>query len=77
MPEDPQDGVVAAQYKKSISEFNKQAKDWTAQYAISQESVQEAKIKTLMEMGFDRNKCRAALEKFNWNENQAAEFLFQ
>ena len=33
-PDDPQDAVVASQYKKSRRDFNEQARQWTRKYSI-------------------------------------------
>jgi UBA/TS-N domain len=41
-----------------------------------QDSDLEVKIKRLMELGFDRESVKYALELFKGNEEQAAAFLF-
>jgi len=72
-PDDPQDAVVASQYKKSLTEFNSTAKYWTETYA-SGASEDEA-IKKLVEMGFEVEVCKAALRKFDGDENKALDSL--
>ena len=75
VPEDPQDGVVAAMYKKDINEFNRTAKEWTEKYALNPEIIHQEKIARLADMGFDKEKCKKILEKHGWNEQQALESL--
>lgn len=74
-PDDPQDAVVANQYKTDIKAFNAQAKQWVQDYAMC--SPEDLKIKQLTEMGFPEDKCRAALEKCDWNVEVAVGMLFQ
>merc|ERR1719217_1198206 len=69
-PDDPQDAVVAKQYKENKPEFDKTAKYWTDTYATGLES-DDSKVAKLMEMGFDKEKCVAALAKCKGNENAA------
>ena len=71
---DPQDAVVANQYKENIALFNKTAKEWTMTHA-NPDSVEKSKISKLMEMGFDEAVSRAALEKNGWDENAAINSL--
>mmetsp|Transcript_18035 Transcript_18035/g.48511 ORF Transcript_18035/g.48511 Transcript_18035/m.48511 type:complete len:171 (-) Transcript_18035:598-1110(-) len=73
-PDDPQDAVVASQYKKNIEEFNSTAKYWTETYATGSSGGEES-VKKLMEMGFEAAQARAALEKFDGDENKALDFL--
>lgn len=74
VPDDPQDAVVAKQYKETIGEFNKQAKEWTEKYANPQ-AVENAKIQKLTEMGFTVDQARAALVKADWEEDAAVNSL--
>ena len=60
-PDDPQDGVVAAQYKNNKAE-------WTRNYAKDPEEVYAEKIRRLGEMGFDEAAARSALEQAGWDE---------
>jgi ubiquitin-conjugating enzyme (huntingtin interacting protein 2) len=71
---DPQDAVVANQYKENIALFNKTAKEWTMTHA-NPDSVEKSKISKLLEMGFDEAVSRAALEKNGWDENAAINSL--
>uniref|UniRef100_A0A7S4C2K5 E2 ubiquitin-conjugating enzyme n=1 Tax=Chrysotila carterae TaxID=13221 RepID=A0A7S4C2K5_CHRCT len=75
-PDDPQDAVVAKQYKEDYKKYCATAKYWTETYASAKPSEEQA-VKNLMEMGFDAEKCRAALRKFDNDENQALDFLLQ
>jgi ubiquitin-conjugating enzyme (huntingtin interacting protein 2) len=53
------------------------AKSWTDQYAKpgALAAEQEAKIKKIVEMGFDAAAARSALDAKRWDETQALEFL--
>ncbi len=55
-PDDPQDAVVANQYKNNHSVFVKTARHWTNAYAgsnVAKESDCDSKVKQLSDMGFD------------------------
>ena len=55
-PDDPQDAVVANQYKNNHSIYIKTARHWTNTYAssaIAKEPEFDAKVKQLSDMGFD------------------------
>ncbi|ESP04417.1 hypothetical protein LOTGIDRAFT_223907 [Lottia gigantea] len=76
-PDDPQDAVVAQQYKENYSIFEKTAKHWTAVYAGGPKSCPEldSKITSLKNMGFDENQARAALSSKGWDIERATEYL--
>lgn len=74
-PDDPQDAVVAKQYKEDREGYNAQAKFWTETYALPGVDPHDAKVNRLMEMGFDETTCREKLEQCNWDENRALEAL--
>jgi hypothetical protein len=44
-------------------------------YAVSEEALHQAKVVKLMEMGFGEAQVRAALQRCNWNEEQALEAI--
>lgn len=73
-PDDPQDAVVAKQYKSDYQTFCATAKYWTETYACGASS-EDAAVKKLMEMGFAESQCRAALRKHNLDENRALDYL--
>ncbi|KOO26486.1 ubiquitin conjugating enzyme [Chrysochromulina tobinii] len=73
-PDDPQDAVVAKQYKEHHQEFMKTAKFWTETYAGAQAGDSE-KLEQLMSMGFEKAKCVAALSKAKGDVNAATEAL--
>jgi ubiquitin-conjugating enzyme (huntingtin interacting protein 2) len=73
-PDDPQDAVVANQYKSDIKRFNAQAKAWVQEYALN--NPEDIKVQQLMEMGFDEAKCRIALDKAGGDVAAATDFLF-
>lgn len=52
-PDDPQDAVVASEYKQDRKKFNQHAKEWVQKYASPQ--INEGKINRLTEMGFTRD----------------------
>lgn len=51
-PDDPQDAVVASEYKQDRKKFSQHAKEWVQKYASPQ--INEGKIARLIEMGFTR-----------------------
>ncbi len=63
--DDPQDAVVAQQYKTDKALFNKTAKEWTTNYASPK--IREEKIKRLEEMGFTTEKCKVIFFKVSNN----------
>eukprot|EP00160_Parvularia_atlantis_P014348 Unigene3520_Nuclearia_a/m.10749 Unigene3520_Nuclearia_a/g.10749 ORF Unigene3520_Nuclearia_a/g.10749 Unigene3520_Nuclearia_a/m.10749 type:complete len:192 (+) Unigene3520_Nuclearia_a:2-577(+) len=72
-PDDPQDAVVASEYKRDIEAFRRTAKYWTDMYA--KDTQQDEKIKTLVDMGFTAEQARTVLSQCNWDENAAVEKL--
>eukprot|EP00050_Salpingoeca_kvevrii_P019707 m.89494 g.89494 ORF g.89494 m.89494 type:complete len:203 (+) comp8534_c1_seq1:185-793(+) len=77
-PDDPQDGVVAGQYKNDHDAFDKTAKHWTKAYAMEGDegSEESEKIKQLVAMGFDEVVARDSLSTTDWNLERAIERLF-
>lgn len=82
-PDDPQDAVVAKQYKESPEMFRLTAKHWTWIYAKSDNSPTtwnypefDQKIRKLKEvMGGDDHRCRVALSSNNWDLERATQSL--
>lgn len=74
-PDDPQDAVVASQYKRNFPEFEVTARQWTREYAKSLDVVHEEQVRRLMEMGFEEQLVRNALENAGWDENTALNSL--
>lgn len=58
--DDPQDAVVASQYKTDKALFNKTAKEWTQNYASPK--INEDKIKNLVEMGFTTERSKVCIK---------------
>jgi ubiquitin-conjugating enzyme (huntingtin interacting protein 2) len=55
-PDDPQDAVVATQYKNHHQIYKKTARHWTNVYAGSQVAAEpefDSKVKQLVDMGFE------------------------
>jgi len=77
-PSDPQDEVVARQYRENITAFKLTAKHWAQVYGGVQkkDAACESKIKQLVDMGFDVEKSRIALSMYSWNVERAIESLF-
>ena len=73
-PDDPQDAVVAKQYKTEPDAFKKQAKEWTDKYA-NPAAVENAKMSKLTDMGFTKEQAREALVKVGWDEEAAINSL--
>jgi ubiquitin-conjugating enzyme (huntingtin interacting protein 2) len=72
-PNDPQDAVVAGEYKSDLKLYKKHAKEWVEKYASPK--IQEEKIKRLVDMGFARKAVETALEKHGFEEEKALEDL--
>ena len=78
-PDDPQDAVVANQYKNNSIVFKRTARHWTNIYAGSQMAAEpeyDSKVKQLVDMGFEAHKARVALSSHLWNVEQAIESLY-
>lgn len=76
-PDDPQDAVVAKQYKEEPEIFKLTARHWTNVYAggPKAEKDYDKKIEQLRNMGFDEHKGRVALSTHNWNVERATEYM--
>ncbi|XP_065581638.1 ubiquitin-conjugating enzyme E2-22 kDa-like [Artemia franciscana] len=77
-PDDPQDAVVAKQYKESFKTFTLTAKHWNNVYAGSPYKVPECdeKVRRLIDMGVEENVARVALSSCSWNLEKATETIF-
>jgi len=77
-PDDPQDAVVASQYKENHEMFCRTAKHWTNAYANGPHKFPDFdnKIQRLKDMGVSEFDARAALSRHNWDLNRATEQLF-
>lgn len=78
-PDDPQDAVVASQYKENHPVFEITARHWTNAYAGGPHKFSDidAKIQRLKDMGIDEHDARAVLSKENWDLEKATEYLFR
>ncbi|XP_033110669.1 ubiquitin-conjugating enzyme E2 K-like [Anneissia japonica] len=77
-PDDPQDAVVAKQYKENQSEFLKTARHWASAYAGARNKDHpelHTKIEQLNGMGFDQESARSALSQCNWDLEKAIDHL--
>ncbi len=72
-PDDPQDAVVAGEYKDNRAKFNDHAKEWVGLYASPE--INKGKVNRLMEMGFSEEMVSAALKKSGFDEEKALESL--
>ncbi|CAG9770919.1 unnamed protein product [Ceutorhynchus assimilis] len=77
-PDDPQDAVVARQYKENVEMFRLTARHWTNAYAGGPNANPECdeKIKRLVDMGIEEHQARVALSSYNWDLERATEQLF-
>ncbi|CAH2034878.1 unnamed protein product, partial [Iphiclides podalirius] len=77
-PNDPQDAVVAKQYRESPQLFNLTAKHWTNVYAGGPCIIGDfnRKVQLLSDMGIDEHQARVALSTFDWELERATEQLF-
>ncbi|CAI9734616.1 ubiquitin-conjugating enzyme E2-22 kDa [Octopus vulgaris] len=76
-PDDPQDAVVARQYRERQDVFQKTATHWTNVYASGPNRVcdLEDKVFQLTNMGFEEDQARVALSSHDWDTPQATDFL--
>ncbi|KAL4229756.1 ubiquitin-conjugating enzyme E2 K [Mactra antiquata] len=76
-PDDPQDAVVAKQYKENRKTFTQTARHWTNVYANGphRECELEKILEQAKNMGFDEHKARVALSSSDWNLERATESL--
>eukprot|EP00037_Helgoeca_nana_P010918 m.97036 g.97036 ORF g.97036 m.97036 type:complete len:204 (+) comp20501_c0_seq1:297-908(+) len=75
-PDDPQDAVVAKQYKEDQDLFQRTAAHWACAYAGAipkGDSKEQEMIKSMVAMGFDEQTCLTALSNKNWNMEAAIE----
>ncbi|XP_019870177.1 ubiquitin-conjugating enzyme E2-22 kDa [Aethina tumida] len=77
-PDDPQDAVVARQYKENNEMFQTTARHWTNIYAGGPHVNRDCddKIRRLVDMGVEEHQARAALSSYNWDLERATEQLF-
>ncbi|XP_045784526.1 ubiquitin-conjugating enzyme E2-22 kDa [Maniola jurtina] len=77
-PSDPQDAVVAKQYRESPHLFQLTARHWTNIYAGGPTPIREfnQKVQRLLDMGIDEHDARVALSHYNWELERATEQLF-
>jgi ubiquitin-conjugating enzyme (huntingtin interacting protein 2) len=77
-PDDPQDAVVAKQYKEYPEIFVKTASHWTNVYAggPNKNTDFDSKIQRLIDMGIECDQARGALSTYNWDLEHATEQLF-
>lgn len=77
-PNDPQDAVVAKQYRENPQLFNLTARHWTNIYAGGPTTIWEfnQKVQRLLDMGIDEDQARVALSTYDWEIERATEQLF-
>lgn len=77
-PDDPQDAVVANQYRENYEMFSKTAKHWTNVYAKGPHIFPDfdQKVQRLKDMGVSEFDARAALSRHNWDLTLATNDLF-
>lgn len=79
-PNDPQDAVVAKQYKEHPAIYHMTAKFWAEFFAGGNPSSNSAdlrqKVKTLCDMGIQSLDAIRALSHYNWDAPTAIESIF-
>ena len=80
-PDDPQDGVVARQYKENRDAYDKTAAHWAQAYAGAQPSGESAAYNAMLQeicaMGFDEATARDNLSACDWDQQRAVERLLR
>lgn len=74
-PDDPQDAVVANQYRTDFRTYEATARYWTEAFANPNSEGDEEKIQKIVEMGFPRAAAVNALKVAGGDENAALEAL--
>lgn len=77
-PNDPQDAVVAKQFRENPRLFTMTARHWTNVYAGGPNIVHEcnSKVQRMLDMGIDEHQARVALSSYDWDLERATEQLF-
>ncbi|KAM3968881.1 ubiquitin conjugating enzyme 4 [Aphomia sociella] len=77
-PNDPQDAVVAKQYREDPQMFEMTAIHWTNIYAGGPKPVFEfnQKVRILSDIGVDEQVARVALSTYHWDIERATEEIF-
>lgn len=77
-PDDPQDAVVAKQYKENYQLYHMTARHWTNIYAGGPNAISDfnGKVQRIVDMGIDEHRARVALSTFDWHIERATENLF-
>lgn len=77
-PDDPQDAVVARQFKENPEMFKLTAQHWAQVYAGGPKHFPEfdGKIKRLLDMGVEEHRARVALSSYSWDLEKATEAIF-
>ncbi|GAB6027134.1 Ubiquitin-conjugating enzyme E2-22 kDa [Chamberlinius hualienensis] len=77
-PDDPQDAVVAKQFKDNPEIFKVTARHWANVYAGAATKLPECdeKIRRLMLIGVDEHNARVALSACSWDIEKATDQLF-
>lgn len=78
-PDDPQDAIVARQYREDPELFNLTAKHWAHIYAGAPQSNPEfeKKIESLVKMGVEEEKALIALSSNFWEVSNAVDFIYR
>ncbi|KAF5397917.1 Ubiquitin-conjugating enzyme [Paragonimus heterotremus] len=78
-PDDPQDAVVATQFKSNPEAFVRTAQYWAAVYADGpfRDTGCDSLVERLVLMGFDEHESRCALSMKNWDLTLATEHLLK
>lgn len=74
-PDDPQDAVVAQQFRRDYATYVSTARYWTEAFAKGAYLGMEEKVQKLVEMGFPEDMVRSTLEQCGGDENMALEKL--
>ena len=89
-PDDPQDAVVAKMYVTNRGKFDETAKQWTKKYAVENSKIsggggdeawekeketRDPRVEKMIEMGFEEDSAKRALEKCGGSAEHALEML--
>ena len=78
-PDEPQDAVVARQYKENRSAYDITARYWASVYAGAPGTYPDCdkKVRQLKDMGIMEEDARTALSTYSWDVARSLESLFE
>jgi ubiquitin-conjugating enzyme (huntingtin interacting protein 2) len=78
-PDDPQDAVVASQFKTNKQLFDRVARYWSVEHAGAEHNEETKEMEVILckvlDMGFTKSRAIVALSQNNWKLEDAIQWL--